>query len=164
MIIVTKKPPRQCTAADLSALEKEIGSSIPRDYADFLLATNGGYCGMGDDEVSSLFDFVIPPYNRSELGILAVMYSLGIGPKNGIWDDLGIMNRKMRGSGMPLPKEMIPIGETDGFWILTLGVSGRFRDGVYILMASHAQEWGDVLVAKSFRDFNEMVRQEVAPA
>ena len=50
---------------------------------------------MGDDEVSSVFDFYLPNYKRNECGILSGMYSLGLGSKIGVFYDLRSMNRKM---------------------------------------------------------------------
>lgn len=162
MITITRSPPRTCSVQDIESLERGIGSHLPRDYVSFLLRTNGGYCGGGEDDIRPVFDFRVPTIGREETAPIAVMYSFGLNDTRGtVFEDLLLSRDRMARADPPMPEEMIPIGHADNFWVITLGVAGRFRDGVYLNMSRHDLDWDDILLARSFAGFEAMVTQRV---
>jgi len=163
MLKITDFPTRACSADDITRLERGIGSRLPQDYAAFLLRCNGGYCGRGDDDTQSVFAFRIPSTGNEDVAAIAVMYSYGLNDTSDtVFRDLLLMRDRMCRADPPIPDEMIPIGQTrGGGWIITLGVAGRFRDGVYLNMNRHDMDWEDILLARSFTSFEAMVTQRV---
>jgi len=163
MIEIAKPPSRVCTVDDIKQLEREIGAHLPHDYATFLLRSNGGYCAQGADGSRSVFDFRVPIYGGlDERGAITSMYSCGLVETEGtVFDNILDMRQAMSHGDPPIPDGMIPIGETIGSWVITLGVAGRFREGVYLNMNRGEMNWEDILLAGSFTGFEMMVTQRV---
>jgi hypothetical protein len=97
------------TIDQVDSFEKMIGSKLPTDYREFLLASNGG------DPGESVFD------SGDELGLLVVQEFLGLGDKT--LDYTLERNYETYVLQDRLPAGMLPIASEPGGNLFCLGIS-----------------------------------------
>lgn len=102
------------TTTALDALEIRLGTSLPQQYRDFLLAQNGG--------LPDLPEFEVPNWGES---IVNVFYGVGIG---GVYDLAAVLNRL--DDVIPID-HVIPIGDDPGGNQICLGIKDEFFGKIY---------------------------------
>jgi hypothetical protein len=131
------------SAAEIEQLARAHGISLPAEYLEFLVTSNGG------KPVPSDFSFEA----RGELVEATVHYFLAI--RDGT-NGLAFYWENMRGR---MPAELVPIASDPGGNLICLGVSGEVRGKVYFW--DHELESDDEppgwdnfsLIAGSFTEF-----------
>lgn len=127
------------TKADLDALEKRLGTSLPQQYRDFLLMQNGG--------LPDLPEFKVPNWGES---IANAFYGVGIG---GVYDLDAVLNRL---DDVISIDRVIPIGDDPGGNQICLGIRDEYIGKIFFWIHDEMDEYEVrplIEVAPSFEAF-----------
>jgi len=146
MIEIIERPSRRVGDSDVAALELVLEGSLPSDYRDFLLESNGGF--------SHEYEIEFPHWIYKTQTGLGVMTWGGLNPEKPFLDIvhvLGVISKA-------IPNGLLPFAEATSNHLFLISARPSDRGSVFAYDPELEGDESLRMVADSFSAFCEMLR------
>jgi hypothetical protein len=147
MIEIVEKPKQHASHSEILELEAALGGTLPSDYRDFLLKTNGGF----SDEYLITFPDWLYPSQEEGLGLIAW---------GGLCADKPFfeLRRVLKNVASQIPAGLLPFVEATSNHLLLLSVCSSDRGSIYAYNPELEGDESLRFVAPSFSALCEKLR------